>query len=261
MTAASIRRSRPRWPRQPIEVTRAKSVQVALLSGRHRAGSRHPRGHGLARCRDAGKAARRRLHQADQDAGAGDRVLRRRPRHRGGRRPLQGRPRRHPGADLFRGGHHHRAVSRHRSRLRLPARCGHEHRPEIAGRQGDRRLHADRGTGGRRRRLRIHHEDHSDHHGQRLHLGRHPAGADRLHHVRLRGRLVRRACQAGQSLVSLQATGAENRPEHLNASQGAASADGVLRRRPKVGTRVTIAVGRRVRCPKPLRLWPCASCA
>ena len=60
------------------------------------------------------------------------------------------------------------------------------------------RLQPDRGSGRRRRRLRIPDEAHPlDDCRSAFTLRRHPAGADRLDHVRLRRLLVRRASQAG----------------------------------------------------------------
>ena len=120
------------------------------------------------------------------------RVLRRRARHRRGRRPQEGRPGRHQGADLLRGRHDHRAGARHR-RSPTPSSpgVGMNIDPKHAGRQARWRLHARPRAGVRRRRLRIPAEDHPDHRRRRLRQGRHPAGADRL-----------RSCSAARARAS-----------------------------------------------------------
>ena len=150
-------------------------------------------GHFYPEHRRLDEAARRRLHQADQDADRADHLLHRGARHRQHGGHEEGRPRRREGADLLRGDDDDRADHRPRRRQRLAARRRHEHRPRRARHQRDRHLHRQ---GDRAEHRRVPAAHHPGDRGRRLRRGRDPAGAADRRAVRLRAALARRAGQA-----------------------------------------------------------------
>ena len=150
-------------------------------------------GHFYPSHRRADEAARRRIHQADQDADRADHLLHGRPRHRQHGGHEEGRPGRLQGPALFRGHDHDRPDHRPDHRQSLAARRRHERRPDDLGHQGDRHLHRQ---GRRAEHRRVPAAHHPGHRGRRLRRGRDPAGAVLRDPVRLRAALAGREGQA-----------------------------------------------------------------
>ena len=163
-----------------------------LCAGAHRDRDRHRARALLSGSRRADEAARRRLHQDDQDDHRADHLLHRRAWHRQHAGHEKGRARRPQGADLLRGADHDRADRRPDRGEHPAARRRHERRREVARHQVDPGLRGEiQGAGhdpvpdGR----------HSQHGRRSVRVGRDPAGAVLRHPVRVRPAGARRARQ------------------------------------------------------------------
>ena len=169
-------------------------ILASLCAGAHRNRDRHPAGAFLSGYRRGDEAARRRLHQADQDADRADHLLHCGARHcqHGGHE--EGRPGWPKGADLFRDRDDAGADRRPDRRQYPAARRRHERGCAHDRYQIDPGLH-DQGRAAGHGRIPDAH--HSQYGRRRVRRGRDPAGPLLRHPVCIRFVHARRTRSAG----------------------------------------------------------------
>ena len=173
------------------------AVHVTLSAGDRRDHHRHSARPFHAADGRGDEAARRRLHQADQDDHCADHLLHGRRRHcrHGGHE--ESRQDGRLCAALFRDRQHDRADRRAHDRQPRAAGRRHERRSGDARPEGHRRVHEARADG---EHDGLPAERHSEHRRRRVRQRRDPAGAAVRRALRLRAAQVRRPRHAGVRL-------------------------------------------------------------